>query len=112
MASRNFWNSCPRKLEYFIEVPCPLGRLGAHNTKNSSEITNRCNWFINSEEDFYCFWKWIRKVSDKDGNFKPLLQHEITTLLNCSSTKANINFKNALQNLKNTEEFEKLKEYF
>lgn len=107
MKKRNFWSSCPKKYEFFPTKPCSFGRLGVDQTKGSG-----CKWFINSEPDHYCFWKWLRRKSNKQGGFEPLLQHQVADLLNCSSTKAHIIYKEAVEKIKHFEEFDDLKELF
>lgn len=92
----------------FPESSCPFGKL-AVESKSPEE---GCAWYINSEVDHYCFWKWVRRVSDSEGFMEPMLQHEISELLGYSSTKIHAIFKEAVDKLKTFEEFEDLKEAF
>lgn len=102
-----FWNTCPLKLGYFPESECELGRQ-AVNTKGDAG----CPWYINSQQDHYCFWTWVRRVSDSEGFMDPLLQHEIAEFLGCSGSKLNQTYKEALEKLKTLPEFEDLKVLF
>lgn len=108
ITKRSFWSECPRKLGYFPETACPLGRLGSDSPLESDLA---CNWYIKSEEHNYCFWTWLRSVSNEDGVFEPLMHNELSELLNCSSTKIHFSLKQAFQNLEKIEEFQALKEY-
>lgn len=106
--NRSFWNSCPQKLGYFPETACPLGKYSAE-TKDTEK---GCPWYVNSEQDNYCFWKWVRRVSNEEGFMEPLLQHEISELLCMSTTKIHASFKEALEIIQEYEEFEDLRDYF
>jgi len=103
-----FWNSCPRKLGYFPDSVCPLGKISAE----TRDAEKGCPWFVNSEQDHYCFWTFIRRVSDKDGFMEPLLQHEMATLLNSSGAKLHASYKEAVEKMKALPEFEDLKNLF
>ena len=65
MSENNFWNTCPRKLEYRPESPC----------------THACDWRINSKQNNNCFWTYISNNSRSDGTMKPLQSSEIAKLL-------------------------------
>ena len=65
MSENNFWNTCPRKLEYRPESPCSF----------------TCDWRVNSKQDNNCFWTYIRNNSRSDGTMKPLQPSEIAKLL-------------------------------
>lgn len=106
--NNTFWNSCPLRAAYFPESPCSHGKL-AIDSKNPEE---GCPWGINSPQDNYCFWKWVRRVSDSDGFMEALLQHEITELTGNSSTKIHAIYKDALTKLRDIPEFEALEEAF
>lgn len=93
-----FWSTCPRKLDYFPEASCFLGKASSQNK------TEDCAWHINSEQDHYCFWTWTRRVSNKDGFFEPLLQHEMSDLLGISSTKIHAIFKETVEKIKHSED--------
>lgn len=104
--NNSFWTSCPRKLEYYPQVTCPLGK----NNLSENPSIPKCHWFVNSEPDHYCFWTWLRRNSNHYGAFSPMMQHEISELLLIPSAKVQLELKNALENLKNTNEFKKLRE--
>ena len=98
----NFWSACPKNLEYFPQDPCSLGKKGSDS----------CIWFINSEEDSFCFWAWVRRNSNESGGFDPLTQQEIAKLLNLTSVKIQNIFRETLLEIENSNEFDKLKELF
>jgi hypothetical protein len=102
----NFWLCCPRQLQYLPETACHLGKISAETRREE------CAWYVNSEQDHYCFWRWIRRVSDKDGFMEPLLQSEISALLGLSNSKINQHFNEALEKIKDLPEFEDLQELF
>lgn len=108
-AKTNFWTTCPRKLGYHPESTCPLGKEGASSARAEEK---GCSWYINSPEDNYCFWTWIRRVSNKEGFMEPLLQHEVSEKLNMSNSKILVSYKEAMLALKNLEEYQDLKELF
>ena len=107
MKKNSFWNTCPKTLEYFPEKICDIGKLGAESKK---EPKSGCPWFINSEEDNFCFWTWVRRNSNKEGSFEPLLQHQMSTLMGVSGTKIHFVLKEALSNLKDSKNFKILEE--
>lgn len=102
--NRNFWNSCPKKLEYFPKSSCPFGQ----NSLSTSENIPKCDWSINSKKDHFCFWTWVRRKSSNDGELTPLMQNEIGELLMIPASKLHLELKTALENLKNTNEFKNL----
>jgi len=106
LKKRNFWNSCPKKLDYFPEASCPLGKAGA---ETKGDHKKGCAWYINSFEDHYCFWTWLRRVSNDEGSFEPLLQHQMSKLMGVSGTKIHFILKEAMENLQKSKEFEDLK---
>lgn len=108
VTKNNFWSTCPLKSGYFPSAPCALGKYSAE----TKDVEKGCPWYINSSEDNYCFWKWVRRVSNEDGFMEPLLQHEITTLLNYSGTKVHSAYREALEKLRQFPEFEDLEEVF
>jgi hypothetical protein len=93
--ANNFWNTCPRKLDYLPNSPCEQGKR-ACETKGAEG----CPWSINSGEHNYCFWKWVRANSLPNGQMRPLLQNEIAQLDNCSPTKIHFTEKDAKAKLK------------
>ena len=102
----NFWSGCPRKLEHFPEASCPLGKLGS---ETKGDQNTACSWYINSPEDFFCFWKWARRRSDMLGCMEPLSQNEITELLGFSGSKINQTIKDSIEQLEKAPEFQDLK---
>lgn len=111
MKKQTFWNACPRKLEYFPEVKCVLGKTSAETKGDPAARSSGCAWYVNSPDDFYCFWKWLRRQSNSEGAFRPLYQHEVCKLLKCSSSKAGDLFKAAVARMENLEEYEELRDY-
>jgi hypothetical protein len=109
---RNFWKDCPRQLEFYPETACPLGKQAVEIKGDLAKKEEFCTWYINSEEDHYCFWVWLKRVSNKDGFFEPLLVQQMAKLLKCSSNKFQIVFKNAFASLEDLEEFQELKSYY
>lgn len=104
----SFWNQCPRHLDFLPETACPLGKISA----DTGEPDKGCPWFINSAQDNYCFWKWMRRVSDKEGFMEPLMQHEISEFLCHSSTKIHAIYKEAIIKIQEHPEYEELKLLF
>lgn len=108
MQTNNFWNTCPLGAGFFPDKPCTLGKAAV----DAKDHSKGCAWYINSERDNNCFWTWVRRVSDADGFMEPLLQHEMSALLACSSTKIHATYKEALQKLKEFPEYEDLQDIF
>lgn len=106
MKTNKFWNTCPKQLEYFPNKVCSLGK------KSLTEVNPSCAWYINSEEDFFCFWKWLRRISNKEGGFHPLHQHQVAALLKWSTTKTHQTFKEALDKIKDCQELQDLEELY
>lgn len=94
---RNFWNTCPLQLEQFPESACNFGKQSA---KARSDTKVPCEWAVNSKEHHYCFWKWLRENSNNDGTMRPMMQSEISELMDCSSTKIHFIIKDAIRKLK------------
>lgn len=109
VCARNFWNTCPRKLEKLPKETCPLG-------KQSSEIKLDeqlpCDWCVKSDKYHYCFWKFVQNNSTLDGKMDVLLQNEIAELFGCSSTKIHFILKRAIEKLKESPHLPVLKEFF
>jgi len=101
--SSNFWNSCPLKRDCFPTKPCPLGKKGVENPDKG------CEWFIDSEESCFCFWKYIRSRSKEDGSLDVHTLSKIMDLLKISQTKLNSSYKESIEKLKDNSD---LKEYF
>ncbi len=79
---------------------------------DSKDSVKSCDWYINSEVDNYCFWTWLRRVSNADGIMHPLPQHEISALLGYSSSKIHAAYKEGLEKLKDFPEFAELEAIF
>lgn len=87
LRANSFFESCPQKYEYMPCEACPHGKDGS------------CEWGINSEKDNYCFWNFVKRRSDPEGNMLPMLQSEIADLFDCSPTKIHFIIKEAMQKL-------------
>lgn len=92
---RTFWNTCPLKAESLPETPCETGRESCKKLEQ-----HPCPWAIDSAEDNFCFWVWLRRRSDADGNMQPLKQDDCAKLLNWSSTRVHFTTKAAIQSVK------------
>lgn len=79
-------------------------------SSETKDVEKGCHWYVNSEEDNYCFWKWVRRVSNEDGFMDPLLQSQMTHLLGISSSKIHASYKEAIEKIKEFDEFEDLKD--
>ena len=73
MSENNFWNTCPRKLEY----------------RPTTECSYECGWRINSKVNNNCFWTYLNNNSRPDGTMKPLQPNEIAKLLGITTSQAN-----------------------
>lgn len=91
--SRNFWQCCPLGREYLPEAACAEGQ-----PENKNEEP-RCQWWINSEEHQFCFWRYIKDKSDADGVMKELVQSELAALFGWSNTKTHFMLKQAISEL-------------
>lgn len=107
--SRNFWNTCPRNLDYLPEKPCAQGKPKL-NSKGEVTEEPKCPWNINSEKDCYCFWKYIKTHSTPEGKMDDLNQKEISELLDCSLASVHILIRDGIKNLKNKDNSEVLEE--
>jgi len=107
-STNNFWNTCSRKLEYLPETPCKIAEESISSPRNSQ----KCEWWINSEDHNFCFWKFIWDRSKNSGNMEPLLQSEIAKLFDCSSTKVHFILRDALEKLQKMPDFRKLLELY
>lgn len=59
-----------------------------------------CEWWINSKEHGYCFWKFLREKSSPDGVMEELVQSELAQLFGYSNTKTHFVLKEAIRELK------------
>lgn len=108
LQSRNFWNTCPKKLDFLPTEPCDLGKAASEMKTDASPP---CEWWVNSKEHHYCFWRYIQDVGLPNGKMDPLLQNEIAGLLGCSSTKIHFILKEGLEKLKKSEYLDILSDY-
>ena len=106
-----FFTKCPRKLDYYPDLPCLLGKPQFTNKGNILKEPD-CEWWINSAEDNYCFWSYIKRNSFTDGTMKPLKQSEIAKLFGCSSTKIYFILKEAVDKLKESEHLPLLAKFY
>lgn len=88
----NFWNSCIEKYDYLPESPCKAG------TPDSNYQTS-CEWWINSKEHNYCFWKYVKNNSREDGSLPPLKRKELAELLGISLHCLGEEIRSACDNL-------------
>ncbi len=94
----NFWNTCPRKLEYMPTEHCEMGC--PEKSKDNRVIRSpKCEWWINSPEHNYCFWKFIHDKSDTDGNMERLVQSDLAKLFGWSNAKTHATLKEAMEEL-------------
>ena len=107
-SKRCFWNTCPLRAGFFPDKPCALGKASVEDKNSKSS----CEWHINSPEDNFCFWAWVRRNSDAEGIMAPLPQHAIRTLLNLSPSKINLIYKEALEKMQKFPEYEELRDVF
>lgn len=105
---RGFWNQCPRRLSAYPDKPCTLGKTSVE----AKDSDKSCEWYINSEVDRYCFWTWMRRVSDSNGVMEPLTQQEIGALLGYSSSKIHTTYKEGMEKLRALPDFAALEALF
>lgn len=91
--SSNFWNTCPRELEYFPEKICSK----AISQKEDEEP--ECPWWVNSQDHHNCFWTYIRNKSSNDGFMEELSQSDISKLFGWSSVKTQTMMNEAMDAL-------------
>lgn len=108
---RNYWNTVGKDQEFFPTKPRPesiptLNKNGKVTTEPVDE------WWINSPEHHFCFWEYVRKNSQHDGNMEPLLQSEIAELFGYSSTKMHFMIKEAMDRLTTPENMKVLQDLF
>jgi hypothetical protein len=93
----NFWNTCPKSMEYLPSNPCELG-----TSCKSSNKSPECPWYINSQKHNYCFWKFVKENSNIDGSMKEYSHSDIARLLSLPNTKINLIIKESLEALVNS----------
>lgn len=96
--SSSFWNCCPLKLEYLPKEHCDQGKPEL-NVSDKNFTPPPCAWWLNSPENNYCFWKFIKSRSNKDGQMPELMQSDLAKLFGWSNTKAHFILKEAIDEL-------------
>jgi hypothetical protein len=76
---------------------CSHEMLGVHG-RITKEPENE--WWIDSPEHGYCFWKFIQDKSTPDGKMEPMQQNEIAKYFGCSATKIHFILKQAIAKIK------------
>ena len=99
-APNDFLGCCPLKYIQYPQFDCKEGQ------KSINEENPPCDWWINSKEYQYCFWKFLEANSEEDGLMKTFTQAEISELFGWSDTRTYFTLKEA------TEEFKKLCEEY
>jgi hypothetical protein len=95
----NFWKVCPRLLQYLPEACCDKGKPDINDKSGRIQNEPECQWWINSEEHHYCFWKYIKDKSSPEGVMPELVQSELADLFGWSNTKTHFILKQAIQDL-------------
>lgn len=95
----NFWKVCPRVLQYLPEQPCNMGTPEINDKSKRIVDEPRCEWWINSKEHNYCFWKYLQEKSSPEGVMPELVQSELADLFGWSNTKTHFILKQAIEEL-------------
>jgi hypothetical protein len=106
--ARNFWNTCPRKLE---NLPCEACSLGKQSSEAPTEELEICSWSVTDTESHYCFWVWIHNQSLPNGKMDLTQQQHIAKLLGEKSSDIHFCIKEAVQKLRDNENIDILKEF-
>lgn len=93
---RNFWNTCPRNLDFLPEEPCDMGKC------------QECPWFIESKEYNYCFWKYVNAESNKLGDLPKISRANMATLLGITVPKIQQILKNGIKSLEDDPIFKEI----
>jgi hypothetical protein len=109
LVPRNYWNTVGKDKEFFPEIPRPES-IPEFDSKGKVLREPSDEWWINSKEDNYCFWSYVKNHSYPDGRMDPLLQADLANLFGCSGTKIHFMLKEALKNLLNIDNLEELKD--
>lgn len=96
-SANNFWRCCPISKEYLPETTCPEGSPNIVKGKIADEP--RCQWWLNSADHNYCFWRYLKDKSDADGMMRELVQSELAELFGWSNTKTHFMLKQAMVEL-------------
>jgi hypothetical protein len=98
--SKKFCDACPRKLSQPPDTPCPMALESIYLLQTSPKTVNEdnlpCPWYINSAEDGYCFFNYVKKI-DQD----PISDKDICRLLLIDQQTLEKTFQSAIQKLKN-----------
>lgn len=81
---REFQNTCPKRLKKLPEKDCVLGQVAVMEPDRNSLS---CDWFINSPEDAYCFFRWLHRNSLPGGRLTHLRLIDIQKLLKISQSE-------------------------
>jgi len=92
--SSNFWNCCPLQKDLTPDSECSEGK-----PSQEEYAQGKCNWWLNSNKDHYCFWKYIKRMSSSDGSMPTASQAELSKLLNIPNTKVPLILKEAVDSL-------------
>jgi len=93
----NFWNCCPLQLDTLPKDECLEGKPTIEKNKIVKEPM--CTWWVNSNKDNYCFWKYVKRTSKADGSMPELSQADLSKLLGWSNTKTHFILKEAMSEL-------------
>jgi hypothetical protein len=108
---RNYWNTVGKDKEFFPETP-RVESIPTLNKQGRVLDEPKDEWWINSLENQYCFWSYIKSKSHVDGTMEPLLQSEIADLFGCSSTKVHFMLKEAMDKLMSEDNMKILQDLF
>ena len=97
--SNNFWRVCPRMLEFLPDSHCSKGKPIITGKSKRVQEEPSCQWWINSPDHNYCFWKYIHDKSSVDGVMNELVQSELANLFGWSNTKTHFILKEAIEEL-------------
>lgn len=97
--TNNFWRVCPRLLQYLPESACGKGKPQTNASNGKIQEEPECPWWINSEKHHFCFWRYLKDMSDVDGVMQELTQAEVAQLFGWSNTKTHFMIKQAEQEL-------------
>jgi hypothetical protein len=78
---------------------CLLKEACPNKQASPSSLKHKVPCFINSREDCYCFWKYLKRVSDPEGFIAPLENHKIAELLHIPKDSVDSILKESLEKL-------------
>lgn len=94
----NFELKCPLELAQVPTSPCDEGKP-ILDDKNRLGEEGKCPWWISSQSDCYCFWRYVLNHSDGYGEMPECSQQMMAKLLAVSATKIHFDTKDALLSL-------------